>query len=544
MDRIEYLAEAQRRDLEGLGFVWISCDGTSMAPALRRGDHVKIAPVSPSELRVGDLVTFATPGGLVTHRLVGIAPAARTPWLMTRGDNERARDAPMSASALVGRAVARERLGRTVRLDGIRWRVTYPIMRAFARAKALSRALRPGRPPSPDERVAAVLGRAARVRPHVSSVDWDRLAPADVDVLRRLVRRHRLGPWMLAHPGQSAEPEWAAEVIESEATAWRSVCVEQLAGFDAAMDAVSGAVGVQGAAPGAQAPAVIVLKGAAYAERLYGSTCARPFGDVDFLVRSEDINDCVQALTAALWDYAPRRRFWWERTLEEHNFIPKASPSRLPRIELHKNLVDKPEFVPALAQQPEWLFEESVPAEVAGRRCLVLGGDATLLHAALHWHLHNYAGLGWGLDVAMAASGYGGEIDWVRVMELARRWKMAHIAWVAFSLARLEHGAPVPLEVTAELRPRDPLARAMVRMLASRPGALRVERRRRFDQALIFTLRDSLWRRIGAALLLPLRVIFWIPEERQEPAVAAERESDSVPADLGGWEPPGPSASG
>jgi hypothetical protein len=131
--------------------------------------------------------------------------------------------------------------------------------------------------------------------------------------------------------------------------------------------------------------------------------------------------------------------------------------------------------------------------------------------ACLHWHLHSYTGLTWGLDVALAAGGSAGP-DWEKIAAIAREWGISHLCWVALTLACLEHGAPVPPEVLHRLRPRDPVVHWLVRRVAARHPVFRAERRLTLEQALVLATRDSLWRRAGALLLLPLRVLAWEPE--------------------------------
>ncbi len=62
----------------------------SMAPAIRPGDVVIDQRIRPTQARVGDIVTFTSPGEkkLITHR-IGVAPLlriARVASFVTRGD--------------------------------------------------------------------------------------------------------------------------------------------------------------------------------------------------------------------------------------------------------------------------------------------------------------------------------------------------------------------------------------------------------------------------------------------------------------------------
>jgi signal peptidase len=65
----------------------------SMEPALRVGDVVINSRVSPTDVRVGDIVTFSDPEGtgkLITHRVRRVRIADGTAHVVTKGDNANA----------------------------------------------------------------------------------------------------------------------------------------------------------------------------------------------------------------------------------------------------------------------------------------------------------------------------------------------------------------------------------------------------------------------------------------------------------------------
>jgi signal peptidase I len=61
----------------------------SMAPALDTGDEIVVRPITPVELRVGDIVTFNDSSRrdvLVTHRVRDVRVVGKTVHVVTRGD--------------------------------------------------------------------------------------------------------------------------------------------------------------------------------------------------------------------------------------------------------------------------------------------------------------------------------------------------------------------------------------------------------------------------------------------------------------------------
>ena len=78
----------------------------SMAPTFDAGSMVVVQPTSPSELQVGDIITFTGPEDgekLITHRIVGLTAGEELAFI-TKGDNNQSDDPePVGADQVVGR---------------------------------------------------------------------------------------------------------------------------------------------------------------------------------------------------------------------------------------------------------------------------------------------------------------------------------------------------------------------------------------------------------------------------------------------------------
>src|SRR5207302_1474153 len=66
--------------------------GGSMAPTIPMGALVVVEPTTPADIRVGDVITYALPDRLVTHRVIAIAQDDLGLALMTKGDANEAAD--------------------------------------------------------------------------------------------------------------------------------------------------------------------------------------------------------------------------------------------------------------------------------------------------------------------------------------------------------------------------------------------------------------------------------------------------------------------
>lgn len=74
----------------GLGTFIVT--GGSMEPSIQKGSLVLVQPVSPSEVKVGDVVTFQYYDQTTTHRVTTITPSALGPVFGTKGDANVAAD--------------------------------------------------------------------------------------------------------------------------------------------------------------------------------------------------------------------------------------------------------------------------------------------------------------------------------------------------------------------------------------------------------------------------------------------------------------------
>ena len=91
--------------------------GNSMRPLLEDGDRVRVVPVRPGDLRLGDVVVRLASTGPVIHRMVGWWPSRQGWRALTKGDGVCRLDAPGDPTGCVGRVIARVRDGRLLLLD-------------------------------------------------------------------------------------------------------------------------------------------------------------------------------------------------------------------------------------------------------------------------------------------------------------------------------------------------------------------------------------------------------------------------------------------
>jgi hypothetical protein len=98
--------------------------GWSMHPTIRDGETITVAPFSRSTARTGEILLYRNHRTVIAHRVVAVRSHSGEPLkLVLRGDAADCCDAPIADERVLGRVVAVEREGRTLRFGTVsrRW---------------------------------------------------------------------------------------------------------------------------------------------------------------------------------------------------------------------------------------------------------------------------------------------------------------------------------------------------------------------------------------------------------------------------------------
>lgn len=157
---------------------------------------------------------------------------------------------------------------------------------------------------------------------------------------------------------------------------------------------------------------VILLKGLALAATVYHHIALRQIGDVDLLIRREDIAAVDTLLTKR--GYQRDQVETWAGDLarhESHATWRRAGPVEV-ILEPHWSLLDSPHHQ---AKGVAWFWQTARPARLGQTTVDVLGPEAQLLHLCAHaWLHHSRSSLSmrWLHDVAELLVLYEKEFDW------------------------------------------------------------------------------------------------------------------------------------
>ena len=126
---------------------------------------------------------------------------------------------------------------------------------------------------------------------------------------------------------------------------------------------------------------VIVLKGAYLADVVYADSALRPMGDIDLLVRQEDLQAVAQTLTDL--GYQASKEFWLDFELQVGKHLPPFVKTGAPPIELHWRLLD-PDIPFEIDQAGLWQRACPVKDRWPARPGVVPGGSAAASVPACH----------------------------------------------------------------------------------------------------------------------------------------------------------------
>ena len=200
---------------------------------------------------------------------------------------------------------------------------------------------------------------------------------------------------------------------------------------------------------------VIVLKGAALAEMVYHHRSLRPMGDVDLLVRRQDVSRVEAKLGSVnyLLSEVTGTKAWYEK-YHYHVIFQKhaATPTAIP-YEIHWDL-ERPRspFTIDIAG----LWERAVPASIAHVEALVLCPEDLLLHLCLHTCQDNFScGLRSLCDISETIRQYGHTINWEHLQTRSYQWRINRCVYLVLRLTRELLGAAVPDSLLDALTPED-----------------------------------------------------------------------------------------
>lgn len=196
--------------------------------------------------------------------------------------------------------------------------------------------------------------------------------------------------------------------------------------------------------------AVAGLKGIFLLENVYNNVGARPMNDIDILIRKRDLAECINVLERL--GYTLTGYFSLDDQNIDTKHVPPMQKEGGAMVEVHWTLLEEDE---PFTIDADALWERAVPARIANLDALALSVEDLVLHLCLHLAYQHYLDLGLRglLDIALVIHKFRPEIDWQKLILIARSWGAERVTLLALKLVETQLKVPIPAEVVNSLLP-------------------------------------------------------------------------------------------
>ena len=193
----------------------------------------------------------------------------------------------------------------------------------------------------------------------------------------------------------------------------------------------------------------LTLKGIALAHTVYPEPGLRPMADIDLLVRPADRLRAIETL-GRLGYRTPGPEA--ERLGESRCFAELVRDGVL--LDLHWDIARYLRFEGVVRVDHEGLWRRARPLVLAEGRSRALCPEDTLLHLVLHLTLgSDFARVLWYADIDAVIRRYAAELDWDRVVDEARHWRIGALLDWTLGVVSASFGTPLPAGLVERLAP-------------------------------------------------------------------------------------------
>ncbi|HHT9112058.1 MAG TPA: nucleotidyltransferase domain-containing protein [Candidatus Wunengus sp. YC65] len=199
---------------------------------------------------------------------------------------------------------------------------------------------------------------------------------------------------------------------------------------------------------------VIVLKGAALLSSVYEDFGLRMLGDVDILVKPEDVPKIDKVLSQSGYKSDHTLNFY--RVTNYLNSVVYGKTGSPLLLHLHWHLINNalPNYVYAEKIDMDKIWNEAIPLKVRLADVLCLAPHHQLLHLSEHAMKHSYNTLIHVWDIHLVINYWKEKLRWERLCSEAEEFQLKGPLFYSLWLSKEYFGICVPQEILEFLRPR------------------------------------------------------------------------------------------
>lgn len=194
---------------------------------------------------------------------------------------------------------------------------------------------------------------------------------------------------------------------------------------------------------------VMLLKGAALQLLLYAKPDERPMGDLDLLIRPEDVGRADRVLVElgarrgeplVREDFFPR--YYYETEYELGELVPI-------KIDLHVRPFRPLRYARMVPEDALWADAE--PIKVGRANAMVPRAEDMLIHLAVHAAVHGFVRSAWLAEMDRWVQARRDALDWDRLADKAERWRLTLPIREAIARMEARFGACCPKPIRQRL---------------------------------------------------------------------------------------------
>ena len=201
---------------------------------------------------------------------------------------------------------------------------------------------------------------------------------------------------------------------------------------------------------------VIPLKGIALIQGVYPDSGDRYIGDIDLLVKTEDVSKATDILrkieySTPYYYFNPKIPYGIY-----FNSLPFGKPSKIPYfIHLHWHLLNTslPLFMYKIHMEEIW--EKAVPLKYEGREILMMESNHLIVYLCVHAFKHSFNKMSLFYDIQKVLEFYKKELVWDLVVKTAKDWNATVPLYYALELTCKILGINYLEDILKNIKPKE-----------------------------------------------------------------------------------------
>ncbi len=201
---------------------------------------------------------------------------------------------------------------------------------------------------------------------------------------------------------------------------------------------------------------LIPLKGIALIQKIFPDIGSRYIGDIDLLVKPDDVLSSAKLLNELGYFNLSRYCFNPEKPYSVYlNSMPFSKPAKIPSfVHLHWHLLNAtiPLFMYKIPMDEVWQSAE--PERNQGREMLMLEPHHLVVYLSVHAFKHSFNKISLFRDIQKAIDCYSDRLDWKAISKVASHWGATLPLYYSSYLTSKILKADIPEHVLSTIKPK------------------------------------------------------------------------------------------